>query len=215
MNDRARFISVKHASIFSGLDKQTIRKLVDNKTITGYKTPSGQRRISQNSLQEMCGTVVSNEELQNVERENFLYCRVSTRKQLDDLSRQVEFITQPQYVGYTVIKDIGSGINFKRKGLSKILDACIRQTIGTIVVAHKDRLSRFAFDLIEQIVIKGGGCIKVLDNTDNQKSREQELSEDLLSIIHIFNCKQMGARSYKAKNSKNKVETNATTEASY
>lgn len=205
-------MSVRDASIFSGLDKQTIRKMVDEKTIAGYKTPTGQRKVNKESLQKMCHPNVSIEKVPSSPKENFLYCRVSTRKQVDDLSRQVTYISRPEYDGFTIIKDVGSGINFKRKGLSKILDACIQRTIGTVIVTHKDRLSRFAFELIQQFVERAGGKIEVLDNSDNQKSREQELSEDLLSIIHIFNCKQMGSRSYKAKNNKNKVETDHPTE---
>lgn len=210
--DGKQFINVQDASNFSGLDKQTIRKMVDNKTMSGYKTPSGQRRINKSDLQKMCFNNISTKEFEKSEKENFIYCRVSTRKQMDDLSRQVESFSKPEYVSYTIIKDIGSGINFKRKGLSKILDTCLQKTIGTVVVAHKDRLSRFGFDLIEQVINKAGGSIKVLDNTDNNKSREQELSEDLLSIIHIFNCRSMGTRRYKTKNSKNKIETDGATE---
>ena len=166
----------------------------------------------------MCNIGISNKNKSVSIKQNFLYTRVSTKKQMDDLSRQLEYIKKPQYVNYTVIQDIGSGINFKRKGLSKILDACIQGTIGEVVVAevvaHKDRLSRFGFELIEQFVEKGGGKITILESKGNNKSTEQELSEDLLSIIHIFNCKQMGKRSYstKVKNTKNQIEANSITE---
>jgi predicted site-specific integrase-resolvase len=93
---------------------------------------------------------------------------------------------------------VASGINFKRKGLQTLLDACLSKTIGEIIVAHKDRLCRFGFDLIKLIVTKSGGTITVINDSEN-KSSEQELSEDLLSIIHIYSCKQMGKRSYKSK----------------
>jgi excisionase family DNA binding protein len=202
MNDKIKekiFLTINEASLYSGLDKQTIRKMVDQSQIDGYKTPSGQRRINRESLQKLC-FVNHNDEIQSAcQKQNFLYTRVSTKKQMDDLSRQVEFVRRPEYFNYTLISDIGSGINFKRKGLQTILDACIQRNIGEIIVAHRDRLCRFSFELIETIVKKAGGSIKVLD-CDEHTSSEDELSQDLLSIIHIFNCRQMGKRSYKIKN---------------
>ena len=198
MNDiKKRFVSIKFAESVTGLDRQTIRKMVDKSQINGYKTPSGQRRIDIQSIQAMCSNGLSDEKIVIISKQNFIYARVSTKKQMDDLSRQIEFLRKPEYINYILIQDIGYGINFKRKGLSTILDACLQRTIGQVVVAHRDRLSRFAFDLIELFITKAGGTIKVLDNeNDSTKSSEQELSEDLLSIIHIFNCRQMGKRSY-------------------
>jgi len=193
-----QFVSVKYASILTGLDKQTIRKFFDNKKINGYKTPTGQRRIDRQGLQAMCCGGIDDETIQVSARENFLYARVSTKKQLDDLARQVEYLKRSEYADYTLIQDIGSGINFKRKGLQTILDSCIQRNVGEVVVAHRDRLSRFAFDLIHQLITKAGGTLTVL-NCDRNKSSEYELAEDLLSIIHIFNCRQMGKRSYKRR----------------
>jgi predicted site-specific integrase-resolvase len=78
------------------------------------------------------------------------------------------------------------------------LDSCLQGTIGEVIIAHRDRLSRFGFDLINLLVDKSGGKITVLDD-EKDKSSEQELAEDLLSIIHIFSCRQMGKRAYTAK----------------
>ena len=79
----------------------------------------------------------------------------------------------------------------------------MQKSIGNIVVAYKDRLARFGFELIEQIVKKGGGKI-IVDHNDDYKSSEQELAEDLLAIIHVFKCRQMGRRRYKAVSNDNK-----------
>jgi predicted site-specific integrase-resolvase len=136
-----------------------------------------------------------------------LYARVSTKKQLDDVSRQIEFIRRPEFFDYKLITDIASGINFKRKGLSTILDACLQNTIGDVVIAFKDRLCRFGYELIEQLVTKAGGRIIVLDKEHN-KSDEQELSDDLLSIVQVFCCRKMGKRKHrcnKVKNSQNQI----------
>ena len=148
----------------------------------------------------------------NNQRQNFLYSRVSSKKQLDDLSRQIEFLRQwerdrTRVDSFELISDIGSGINFKRKGIQTILDACLSRTIGSVVIAHRDRLSIFGFELIQSIIEKAGGNVIVLDDHDN-KSSEQELAEDLLSIVQIFTCKQMGKRRYKhSKEKEQEIET--------
>ena len=191
-----KFLSVKEASLFTGIGNQTIRKMADEQTISCYKTASGHRRINKQSLQKLCNPGVFDEDPTRIRKNNYLYTRVSSRKQVDDLSRQIEYVQRPEYADYTLVQDVGSGINFKRKGLQTILESCLRGTIGEVVVAHKDRLSRFGYDLIEIIVNKAGGKITLLDVSDD-KSSEQELADDLLSIVHIFSCRQMGKRTYK------------------
>jgi len=200
------FISVGEAARLAGLDPQTIRKMADNSSIVCYRTPTGQRKINIHSIQALCSNSLPFEKKSAIQKQNFIYARVSTKKQMDDLSRQLEYLKRPEYFAYTVIADISSGINFKRKGLSTILDSCLQGTIGEVVIAHRDRLCRFGFELIEQLVSKAGGQITVLDSSDN-KTSEQELAEDLLSIIHVFSCRQMEKRSYcncKAKNTEDK-----------
>jgi predicted site-specific integrase-resolvase len=116
---------------------------------------------------------------------------------MDDLTRQIEFLrsTNTEYSTYNLVTDCASGINFERKGLSSILDSCLLRNIGEVVVAHKDRLARFGFDLIKLLIEKSGGKLTVV-NQETDKSSEQELADDLLSIIHIFSCRQMGKRRY-------------------
>jgi len=186
---------VGEASRLTGLEAQTIRKMADQNVISGYKTPSGQRRCNLQSIQEFCTAANARKEEQPIQKENFVYARVSSKKQMDDLSRQVEYLSRPEYSSYRVITDVASGINFKRKGLSTILDACLQKNIGEVVIAHRDRLCRFGYELVEQLVHRAGGKITLLDNSID-KTSEQELTEDLLSIIHVFSCRQMGKRSY-------------------
>ena len=195
------YVTVGQAAILTGLDRQTIRKMADESSIICYKTPSNQRRISVQSIQAMCNNAVHVQNQQVLPRQNYIYSRVSTKKQVDDLSRQLEYLRRPEYADYVSIQDIGSGINFKRKGLATILDACLRRNIGEVVIAHRDRLCRFGFELIEYLVNKAGGKITVLDNS-NDRTCEQELTDDLLSIIHVFSCRQMGKRSYINRKSK-------------
>ena len=213
--NKKTFVSINEASDITGLSIQTIRKLGDTNEVKCYKTPSGHRRFDKQSLEAFCHAKFIDEQISANKKCNYIYTRVSSKKQLDDLSRQIEYIKQrrTEYASYTFISDVASGINFKRKGLQTILDSCIQGTIGELVVAHRDRLSRFGFDLIKTIVEKAGGTITVLDDEQN-KSSEQELAEDLLSIIHIYSRRQMGKRSYKtlAKISKVENQTNETTE---
>jgi len=124
------------------------------------------------------------------------YCRVSSYKQKDDLVRQVNYMRE-QYPGAKIVKDIGSGLNFRRKGLKALLESSMHGAKQTVIVAHRDRLGRFGFDLLKWIIERTGGELVVLDKTEH--SPEQELTKDLLSILHVFSCRLHGLRSYKAK----------------
>jgi predicted site-specific integrase-resolvase len=217
--DQRVFVPVREAARLTGLNCQTIRKLADSASLICFRTPSNQRRINLQSIRDMCKTAVpvTHREGGSRTKENFIYARVSTKKQMDDLSRQVDFIKQYDgscYSGYRVVTDIASGINFKRKGLQTLLDACLQGRVGEVIVAHRDRLCRFGFELFDCLVSKAGGKITVLDHQEH-RTCEQELSDDLLSIIHVFSCRQMGKRSYssrKAKNSKSEDLPNPATE---
>ena len=194
------FISIREATTISGIGSQTIRKLCDNNKIICYKTLSGQRKINKFSLEQMCNNVPNNDKIIQDNKINFIYSRVSSKKQLDDLLRQTEFIKNAniKYDSYRSITDVASGINFKRKGLQTILDTALQGIIGEVVIAHKDRLSRSAFDIIQYIIEKSGGFITILDD-DKNKTTEQELAEELLSIIHIYSCRENGKRRYSTK----------------
>ena len=191
------FLSVGEASEFSGIGRQTLRILADQNKIASYKMPSGHRKFDKSYLQKMCDASIPAIEETILEKQNFIYARVSSKKQYDDLERQIGFIRErPEYASFTLIQDIASGINFKRKGLETILDSCLQGTIGQVIVAHRDRLARFGFELIKELITKAGGTLKVIDD-ENHKSSEQELAEDLLSIIHVYSGRQMGKRKYK------------------
>jgi len=120
---------------------------------------------------------------------------VSSASQKDDLERQVAFMKN-KYPNHEIMTDIGSGINFKRKNLIKIINLAINNHIEEIVIAYKDRLCRFGYELIEMIINEHSkGRITVLNNQDD--SPQEELTKDLVSIINIFSAKLNGMRSYK------------------
>lgn len=128
------------------------------------------------------------------QRRCICYCRVSSYSQKSDLDRQVEFF-RASFPTHEIIRDIGSGLNSKRKGFLSLLDASITGDIQEIVVTHKDRLCRFDFELFERIVTKfSNGRILVLDRTET--SPEQELVNDLLAIVTVFSARLHGLRSH-------------------
>ncbi len=183
-----KYLPSREASKILGLHPNTLRTYADNGTIESYKTESGQRRYNVEAylgLQKHSTTLC--------------YCRVSSPKQREDLERQINFM-QSKYPKAEIIKDIGSGLNYKRRGLKTILERAMRGEQLEIMVAHKDRIARFGFELIEWIINQSGGRIMVLNKTN--LSPEQELTNDLLNILHVFSCRMHGLRNYKKTVSK-------------
>ena len=135
--------------------------------------------------------VVKNEGVEVV-----LYARVSSYAQKDALRGQVALL-QSRYPGAEIIKDIGGGLNWKRKGLVALLGRLHGGEKLRLVVAHKDRLARFGFELVEWLAKQNGGEVVVLD--ESKCSPEQELTEDILSILHTFSCRLSGLRKYRDK----------------
>ena len=165
--------------------QNTLRQYADSGKIAAIRTPSGQRRYDIDSFVGSC-----------VEQRVICYCRVSSPSQREDLQRQVEYMSQ-RYPEAEIVKDVGSALNYKRKGLKSILGRILRGEKFKIVVAHKDRLARFGFELIEWLVTELGNELVVLNDTI--KEPERELTEDLLTIIHVFSCRLYGLRNYKSK----------------
>ena len=122
------------------------------------------------------------------------YCRVSGKGQADDLACQVAFV-QRQYPDVEIIKDFRSGINFNRKGLRTLLERILRGDKLRIIVAHWDRLARFGGEVIQFLVEQNGGEVVVLDET--VYSPEEELTADLLAILHVFSCRMSGLGKYR------------------
>jgi predicted site-specific integrase-resolvase len=126
---------------------------------------------------------------------------VSTRKQLPDLQTQIEAL-KDKYPNHVVFSDCASGLNFKRRGLSAILQLAFEKRLRVVRVAHKDRLCRFAYDLIEQILRVHGAKIEV--ESDDIHSAEQELTEDVIAVITVFGARLYGSRSGRTRKEKAK-----------
>ena len=141
------------------------------------------------------------------------YCRVSTPSQKDDLETQVANVKSYMYAkGYQfeIIVDIGSGINYTKKGLQQLISKINNKEISKVVVLYKDRLTRFGFELIEYLCNINDVEIEIIDNTSCCK--EQELTDDLIQIITVFANRLYGQRSKKTKSLIDEVKKNATCE---
>ena len=135
------------------------------------------------------------------------YCRVSTPAQKEDLETQISNVKMYMYAkGYPfeIITDIGSGINYKKKGLQALIQKINQQEISKVVILYKDCLIRFGYEMIEYLCEINDVEIEVIDNTE--QSREQELVEDLISIVTVFANRLYGQRSKKTKQLMNEVK---------
>ena len=157
---------------------------------------TGYRYYSQEQLNHFLGLKSEKQ----INKKIIGYCRVSSHKQKDDLERQIENVKTYMYAkGYQfeIITDIGSGINYNKKGLNQLIDMVTNSEVEKIVVLYKDRLIRFGYELIGNLCNKFGTTIEIIDNTE--KTEQQELVEDLVQIVTVVSCRLQGKRANKAK----------------
>ena len=192
------YLSIHKVSVILGVTPQTLRKWdEDGYFVPAQRRSNGYRYYTKQQVEEFSeklGTV------KNQYRKNIGYCRVSTSKQKDDLLRQcenIEIYLKALKQPYVIIKDIGSGINYNKKGLCELLELICKNKVDTIYVLYKDRLVRFGFEIIQKIAELHGTQIVVLDSED--KTKEQELVEDLMQIITVFSCRLHGKRASKTR----------------
>lgn len=186
LNNNNKYVTTKKAAEILDVHPNTLRNWARENKIEFIRTDTGHRRYNI--------TKYLNEKETNGDTNTICYCRVSSSKQQDDLQRQIEFM-RSQYPNAEIVKDIGNGLNFKRKGLKTILERAMSGDKLQIVVAHKDRLCRFGFELIEYIIERTGGSVVVLSK--NNMSSEQELTTDILSVIRLFRTRLHGLCNYK------------------
>lgn len=135
----------------------------------------------------------------NVEnRRKICYCRVSSQKQKEDLTKQITMMKR-LYPGYEIITDIGSGLNFERPGLKKIIDYAIKGEIDKIVVAYKDRLARIGYELIENIIKEYSKSEIEIINKEEEETPEEEITKDIIAIMNVYTAKLNGKRKYNKK----------------
>ncbi len=192
-----KFYSIGQFSKLIGKTNQTLRNWDKDGILKPHHvSESGYRYYSQEQLNHFLGL---KQEVQ-LNKKTIGYCRVSSHKQKDDLERQIDNVKTYMYAkGYSfeIISDIGSGINYNKKGLNQLIDMVTNSEVDKIVVLYKDRLIRFGFELIENICNKYGTAIEIIDNTE--KTEEQELVEDMIQIVTVFSARLQGKRANKAK----------------
>lgn len=188
------YVTTRKASQYYDVHPSTLRRWDSQGKIKTIRV-SNRRRYFIPHNQDILNSDVSSNEKQKI-----CYCRVSSSNQKNDLQRQIEYM-RTKFPHHTIIQDVASGIKWKRKGLKTILELAMSGKLKELVVAYRDRLCRFGFELVQWILETNNCKLVVLDETI--QTREEELTNDLLSIIHIFNCRQMGMRRYKEKKERN------------
>lgn len=192
-----KYYSSKTVTQILGVTAQTLRNWdKEGKLKPAYVKSNGYRYYSEDSI-----IAYTNDKRKNKKKLNVVgYARVSSKKQSDDLERQVNNLKsylESKYDEYEIITDIGSGINYTKPGLKKLIEKINRKEIDLIVVLYKDRLLRFGFELVEYFASLNDVKIEVLDKID--KNQDQELVEDLVQIVTVFSSKIQGKRKAKTK----------------
>lgn len=183
----------KDVSKILNVSQKTLQRWDKDETLVAYRNPKNRRYYTQEQIDLFLGKKTK------TKRKNIAYSRVSNKNQKDDLVNQNDFIQN--YVNAKgiilddFISDIGSGLNYKRKNWNKLLNMVLNNEVDTIYITYKDRFVRFGFDWFKNFCSKFNTKIIVLNNKNS--SPEEELIEDLISIIHMFSCRIYGLRKYK------------------
>lgn len=195
------YVSSKEATDILGVCKKTLHDYDKKGKIETLRTEGGWRRY--NIKKYLKDNNIIHEKYNKVKK-NIIYGRVSSHDRKDDLERQVNYLLS-KYPNHEVIKDIGSGINFKRSGLKKIIDYGIKNELNELVLTYKDRLCRIGYELIENILKEYSNTTIIIENNEF-KTPTEEITEDLIEIITVYSSKIYGKRSNKIlpENEKNK-----------
>lgn len=177
------YLTPKQVQKQYGYHPKTLANWAEQGKIICTKSPGGHRRYLASSL----------ETIKPQEGETLLYARISNPSQKPDLESQVTYLVQ-SYPGCQCIREIGSGLNFKRKKFLSLMEKVSRREVKRIVIAHPDRLCRFGFDFVEWFCNLNGCEITVLD--EDYQSPKQEMMSDFLTIMHNFSAKIFFLRRY-------------------
>ncbi|MBR6071509.1 MAG: IS607 family transposase [Acholeplasmatales bacterium] len=189
-----KYYSSKTVTQILGVTAQTLRNWdKEGKLKPSYVKSNGYRYYSEDSILAYTQERKTKKELNVIG-----YARVSSKKQSDDLERQINNLKaylDSKYTDYDITTDIGSGINYTKPGLKSLIEKINKKEVDVIVVLYKDRLLRFGFELVEYFAELNNVRIEVLDKID--KNQDEELVEDLVQIVTVFSCKIQGKRKTK------------------
>ena len=190
-----KYYSIREFSKILGVTAQTLRNWdMKGKLHPHHTSSNGYRYYSHEQLNQVLNIKP------NIDRMVIGYCRVSSNKQKDDLERQIEnmkLYLNAQGKPYEIISDIGSGINYKKKGLQDLIKRISQNQVEKVIVMYKDRLTRFGFELIEYVANLHHCDIEIIDNTE--KTEQEELVEDLVQMIRVFGYKSQRKHVNKTK----------------
>lgn len=186
--------NVSDFSKMVGVAVKTLQRWDRNGTLVPTRTPTGRRVYTDDHLAQATGL-----KTKVMARKVVVYARVSSQAQKPDLENQLktlaDFTLQSGIKVDDWISEIGGGLNFQRKKFLLIIDEIISGRISTLVIAHKDRLSRFGFELIEHLCMTHDCKLVVMDN--ESLSPEQEMIQDMLAVVHCFSARLYGLRNYR------------------
>ena len=179
-----------------GVSVKTLQRWDREEILKAKRTPTDRRYYTYDQYLEFKGiNNVSNN------KKTVIYTRVSTNGQKDNLKNQVKFLlnftSSKGIIVDETIEDIGSGLNYNRKKWNKLIEQCMENKIDSIIVAHKDRFIRFGYDWFERFL--GKFNVKIIVVTTELRSPQEELVQDIISILHVFSCRSYGLKKYKMK----------------
>jgi len=181
-----------------GKQTRTVQSYCIRGDINSIIIPSGKRIISRDEVTKYLRS--SNLLYEDDNKIDLIYARVSNNKQKNrgDLDRQIDYITKEIITknpkNLKVFSEVGSGLSDNRKELKKLLDMVMNDEVDRIFILYKDRLTRFGFNYLEQICNKFGTKIIVISEETQEKSIQEELAEDIISIIHSFSSELYGMK---------------------
>lgn len=187
--------NIAQAAKYLGFKVKTLQKWDrEGRLVPAYRTKTNRRVYTQSQLDEFLG-----QRTQDTRTRVIAYCRVSSTAQKPDLANQIEILkeycTKSGLSEVEFISEIGGGLNFERKKFLEIMDAVERYEVKMLIIAHKDRLARFGFEYFRHFLARHN-CEFVILN-DEKMSPEQEIVEDLMTIIHCFSSRLYGLRNYR------------------
>ena len=189
-----------------GVSISTLQRWDRTNVLKSKRTPTNQRYYTDEDLNK----VLNLEAETKSKRKNVGYCRVSTQGQKHNLENQQEFVSIYSLSNGVILDeiytDIGSGLNYKRQNWSKLLKQVEANEIDKIYITYKDRFVRFGYEWFEEFCASHGTEIIVLNQ--KQTSPEEELTEDLLSILHVFSERNHELRRCKTEINKELKEIN-------
>jgi len=190
-------MKLKEAAVYTGVHPKTLQRLDREGKLKPVRSKTNRRSYTKEQLKIFFNI----QEDINVNKKVIAYCRVSSNNQKPDLENQIQIIKQyAKQLGinnFQLISEIGGGLNFKRKQFNNILNQIEKKEVACLIIAHKDRLVRFGYDWFANFCLNHNCEIKVLD--DEKLSPEQEMVQDLMTIIHCFSSRLYGLRNYKNK----------------